>query len=171
MALKSRTWDGGVWAVVEARRMSSLSRRSALGWWIWYSEKFSRRSLFLRWSSLPRPSSSPVWSKFDPFFFCRGRFLRYLVFRSGVVVCLAVLCADAVAFHASVPSHGFGLEEMVSISSVLGGFFLPEFSCGGHPFLRRRRWRACFRVRVFAPFWAVSCLLGRAVIVGFGFGF
>lgn len=53
VALKSRAWDGGVWAVVEARRMSSLSRRSAWGRWIWYSEKFFRRSLFLRWSSVP----------------------------------------------------------------------------------------------------------------------
>lgn len=32
--LKSRVWGGGVWAVVEARRMSPLGCRSAWGRWI-----------------------------------------------------------------------------------------------------------------------------------------
>lgn len=34
VALKSRIWGGGMWAVVEARRMSPLGCRSAWGRWI-----------------------------------------------------------------------------------------------------------------------------------------
>lgn len=135
-----------------------------------FSLEFSRRFLFLRWSSLPRPSLLHAWSKFEPSSFCCSGSLRFLLFRSGVGGCWRLSVPARWLLRVSDLTHFLGSRRWSISSRLWSVFVLPEFSCGGALFSEDGGFGASvsgFRVsvpiRLFLP-------LGFVIEVGSGLG-